>query len=237
MDLNKEQDDLAKQRLTADNFSSFYRMIMGLRFPIDVADVIEMRGTINHTLDTFEVPSQMRHKLHFVEALKGAIGSFGIENKHHVNRLIRILTMFRELHHLHNAKSRHDEADLRQLQANNRAARSQSMFYGLAAITATSVISLIWYGLAEAGWYIKLAAVVTAYITWDYFHSMTTLDREYKILTAQLNDLLRERVQSVNWKVLIHKLALILGYKKVSGVNVFLMGDNTDLGDNPHTYH
>ena len=59
MDVNKEQDDLAKQRLTADSFPGFYRMIMGLRFPIDVADVIEMRGTINHTLDTFEMPSQM----------------------------------------------------------------------------------------------------------------------------------------------------------------------------------
>jgi hypothetical protein len=47
------------------------------------------------------------------------------------------------------------------------------------------------------------------------------LDKEHDKLTLEVNDVLRRRVNSLNWKTLIHKLALVLGYKRVAGVEVF----------------
>ena len=38
---------------------------------------------------------------------------------------------------------------------------------------------------------------------------------------GDLNLLLRQRVESINWRTLIHKLALLLGYKRIQGVEVF----------------
>ena len=38
MELSPHQDDLDNQSLTAKNFPGFYRMLMGMRFPLDVAD-------------------------------------------------------------------------------------------------------------------------------------------------------------------------------------------------------
>ena len=58
-------------------------------------------------------------------------------------------------------------------------------------------------------------------LAWDYYHSLPVLEREQRRLTQELNELLRNRVDSINWKTMIHKLSLILGYKVVEGIEVF----------------
>lgn len=201
-------------------------MLMGMRFPLDVADVIEIRGVINHSVDNFNIPPQTPDYRQFLGALESAIDTFGIDNKRHVDKLTKILTMMREFHYQHSIESRDKELELRGLKDSNQQARSQSIFYSLGALLLTIFGILVWISMAEPTWYIKLASFVLAYASWDYLHSLSTLAREDKILIQQLNDVMRERIDSLNWKVLIHKLALVLGYKKVSGVNVFLMNEN-----------
>ena len=39
--------------------------------------------------------------------------------------------------------------------------------------------------------------------------------------TLGVNEILRKRVDSLNWRTLIHKLSLLLGYKQIKGVEVF----------------
>jgi len=41
---------------------------------------------------------------------------------------------------------------------------------------------------------------------------------------------LRKRVDTLNWRTLIHKLALLLGYKQIQGVDVF-RHEQTDPGN------
>ena len=78
---------------------------------------------------------------------------------------------------------------------------------------------------------ILLIAVVTlaaGYLAWDYFHSLPVLEREQKELNTELNNLLRVRVSNVDWKMLIHKLSLLMGFKKVSGIEVFNIEGDED---------
>jgi hypothetical protein len=56
-------------------------------------------------------------------------------------------------------------------------------------------------------------------------------------LTHDLNDVLRKRVDTLNWRTLIHKLALLLGYKQIQGIDVF-RHEQTDQGNTgPYLHH
>lgn len=218
-----KNDDLAARQLTADTFPTFYKEVMHLRFPLEVADVIEIRDTVNHAAETFRAPPPKQGHRRFRRALRSIIDTIGIDSQHRTDKLIHILTMIRNLHHVNGFRSRYAELTLRQRQAANRNARRISKEYGFFALIATTILCLAWLGMAEPTWVIKAGTVILAYISWDYFHSLTTLDREYEILTGELDGVLRERIYTINWKGLVHKLALILGYKRSEGVDVFLM--------------
>ncbi len=84
---------------------------------------------------------------------------------------------------------------------------------------------------------IKLLTLGLAYMTWDSFHTLPRLDDEPKFLTPALNEVLRLRVESVNWKRLIHKLSLILGYKQIPGIVVFRMDATDGNVGQPQTLH
>lgn len=230
-------DDLAIPQITTTTFPAFYRWLMGLRFPLKVADVLEIRDTINHAADAFRVPPPTPDYRHFKEALQTAIESFGIHNKRHVDRLIHILTMFRELHYKHSIHSRDCEWRLRSILGDNEDARRRSKQYGLLTLVASVFAFIAWIAMGNVGWLMKLSIVLLLYASLDYFHSLTTLRNEKQIVTRELNDLLRDRVDSLNWKTLIHKLALLMGYKHVNGLNVFLMHEHMDSGGYRHTYH
>ena len=117
--------------------------------------------------------------------------------------------------------SRDAERRLREAMNDNRANRIQFIRYGLFFVFAGVASGILWLAMPEPMWLVKLLPAAYGYLSWYYFHKLPELDREHKKLTLELNDVLRRRVESLNWKTLIHKLAMVLGYKRLPGIEVF----------------
>lgn len=238
MGVNIKTDNLAEYTLTLENFSAFYKRILTMRFPIPVEDVLELRDLLNHSSEIFETPVDSPQTREFQDSLLTAIHSFGIENERHCLRLLNMLAMFRSLHYQHSIDSRNAEERLRLQQDVNRQARAHSVRYGLFALLVTAISGLVWVGLNDAPWWLKLTTAGFALLTWDYHRSLPTLDKEMARVTHQLNEVIRNRVDTLNWKALIHKLALVLGYKQISGVEVFHHNHEPSNNDyNSRIYH
>jgi len=214
-------DTLSGFTLTTRDFPDFYARILALRFPISVAEVLELRDLINHSADVYEEPADVPQNREFRESLESAIHSFGIENRQHGERLLRVLSMLRNMHFQHTIASRDAEQRLRQLQAENRTSRRLSLRNGVLALLTMLGTGLAWFSLEGAGWPLKLLPLAAAVLALGYFHALPLHDRELERLTRDLNDVLRKRVDSLNWRTLIHKLALLLGYKQIQGIDVF----------------
>ncbi|MHB8455038.1 MAG: hypothetical protein ACYDDO_10160 [Acidiferrobacterales bacterium] len=230
-------DNLAEYGLTAASFPAFYSKITSMRFPLAVEEVLELRSMVNHTADIFAEPDDTPQYREFRESLLTAIHSFGIENKHHSERLLKLLAVLRELHYQHTVDSRDTEQRLRAAIADGKDARSRSVHYGIYALLATAVCVIVWFGMQNPNWPIKALTTVFALLGWDYFHSLPILEREMDRNTKQLNEVLRKRVDGLNWRTLIHKLSLILGYKQIQGVEVFRHNQEHDRTYRPRTYH
>jgi hypothetical protein len=237
MGVNIASDNLAEFNITVASFPALYRRIAAMRFPIAVEEVLELRGLLNHSLEIFEEPGDNPQYREFNDSLLTAIHSFGIENERHCKRLLTMLAMFRNLHYHHSIDSRNAEEKLRLEQTTNRQARSRSVRYGLFSLLGTMIGGMAWIGVAEAAWWLKLLTAGFAYFAWGYHHSLPALDKEMARLTAQLNDVLRNRIDTLNWKTLIHKISLILGYKQISGVEVFRHNPEHDTHNGTRTYH
>jgi hypothetical protein len=214
-------DTLGAFTLTTHSLPDFYSRIRTLRFPISVAEVLELRDLINHSADTYEDPAAAPHNREFHESLEHAIRSFGIENQHHCDRLVRVLTMIRGMHVQHAIASRDAEQQLRQEQAEIRARRRNHQRMGGLSLLALAVSFAMWLPATDAGWPVKMAALASALLAFLYYRALPRLDRRLERLTGELNDVLRKRLDSLNWRTLIHKLALLLGYKKIQGIEVF----------------
>jgi hypothetical protein len=237
MGVNFKTDNLADFTLTVSSFPAFYKKIAAMRFPISVEEVLELRDLINHSLESFDQPADNPQSRDFKDSLLTAINSFGIENDRHCQRLLKILAMLRDLHYHHSIDSRDTDERLRREVAANRQARSRSARYGLLSILATIVCGMAWIGIAEASLWLKMLTAGFAFFAWDYHHSLPTLDKEITRLSSQLNEVLRNRVDTLNWKTLIHKISLILGYKQISGVEVFRHNPEHETFDGSRTYH
>lgn len=223
--------------LGPDTFEPIYHTLIGLKFPVDVAQVLELRYLINHAVDDFPEPAETQDYREFRDALQTAMDSIGIENKRHSDRLMRILTMMRDLHYKYSIESRNRENQLRETLASNRRARGQSIRYGM-FFTFTAIISgIVWLGLIDAGWPVKLLTAGFAILAWTYLQAIPGLDRDSKKLERQLNDLLRHRVKSIHWRVLIQKLSLVLGYKRITGVEVFRIDSDSDYPSRSQVRH
>lgn len=237
MGANLKTDNLADFTLTVESFPVFYKRITSMRFPIAVGEVLELRDLLNQSLEVFDQPADNPQSRDFKDSLLAAIHSFGIENDRHCKRLLNILAMVRDLHYYHSINSRDTDERLRRELAANREARAHSARYGLLSILATVVCGMAWIGVAEAALWLKLMTAGFAFFAWDYHHSLPSLDKEITKLTAELNDVLRNRVDTLNWKTLIHKIALILGFKQIRGVEVFRRNPEHDVFDGSRTYH
>jgi hypothetical protein len=230
-------DTLSGFALTTREFPDFYARVLALRFPISVAEVLELRDLINHSADVYEEPADLPQNREFRESLEGAIQSFGIENRQHGERLLRVLSMLRSMHYQHTIASRDAEQRIRQLQAENRSARKRSLRNGVLSLLALAGTSTAWYILGEIDWLLKLLPLGAAVMALGYFHVLPILDREMERLTQDLNAILRKRVDTLNWRMLIHKLALLLGYKQIQGVDVF-RHEHTEPGSSgPYLLH
>jgi hypothetical protein len=230
-------DTLSGFALTTRDFPDFYARVLALRFPISVAEVLELRDLINHSADVYEEPADLPQNREFRESLEGAIQSFGIENRQHGERLLRVLSMLRSMHYQHTIASRDAEQRIRQLQAENRGARKRSLRNGVLSLLALAGTSLAWYLLGELDWLLKLLPLGAAVMALGYFHALPLLDREMERLTQELNAVLRKRVDTLNWRMLIHKLALLLGYKQIQGVDVFRHEHNEPSSSGSYLLH
>jgi len=230
-------DTLSGFALSTGDFPDFYARVLSLRFPISVAEVLELRDLINHSADVYEEPADLPQNREFRESLEVAIQSFGIENRQHGERLLRVLSMLRSMHYQHTIASRDAERRLRWLQVANRGARQHSLYNGVLALLTMLGTGLTWYALGEAGWLLKLLPLGAAVIALGYFHALPLLDREMERLTQELNVVLRKRVDSLNWRTLIHKLALLLGYKQIQGVDVFRQEHAESGNSGPNRLH
>ncbi|MFV1997406.1 MAG: hypothetical protein ACC641_05275 [Acidiferrobacterales bacterium] len=221
-------EELTNQILTPGNFPKFYRTVIGLRFPIKVADVLDLRAVLNEAMDQYEEPANSPTYREFVDALESAITSFGVENRRHSDRLVKLLTLLRDIHYNHSISSRDKEVSLRTRLDSARESHTHSKRYGIIALAIGFGSALVWTVLPVAGWTIKLLTLATGYMAWGYFHSLPVLVREQKDTNQELNDLLRDRITNVDWKMLIHKLSLLMGFKKVSGIEVFNIESDED---------
>lgn len=221
--------DVSPSELVPETFEPIYNTIVGLRFPVDVAQVLELRYLINHAVDRFPEPAATPDYQEFCDALQTVIDSFGMDNKRHNDRLLRILAMLRDLHYTYSVNTRNAENRLREQMAGNRKARVQSVRYGLFFTFAAIISGIVWLGLIDAEWPVKVLTAAFAVFAWTHLHALPSLDRDMKGLEKKLNELLRHRVKSIHWRTLIHKLALVLGYKRVSGIEVFRMEPDADF--------
>ena len=227
--------DFSVLNLTPDNFHAFYVKFINLRFPMMVSHLLELRYLINHTVDKYKEPPLTPNYRQFRESLQAAIDSF-IDKQRHSERMLRILSMFRDIHYTHSIISRDAERRLREAMAVNRDNRLKFIRYGLFFVFAGVSSGIIWLAMPEPIWLIKLLPAGYGYLSWHYFHKLPGLDQKYGKLTLEVNDVLRCRVESLNWKTLIHKLALVLGYKRVPGVEVFHINHEHDHTDRS-VYH
>jgi len=212
--------DFSALNLTPDSLHAFYIKFINLRFPMKVEHLLELRYLINHSVDKYKEPPLTPDYRQFRESLQTAVDSF-IDNQRYSERMLKILSMLRDIHYTHSIRSRNEEARLRKALAANRKEHVRAVRYGLFFILATVSFVIIWLSMASAPLVMKLLPAGFSYLALNYFHKLPELDRELEKQTLELNDVLRQRVSSLNWRTLIHKLALVLGYKRVPGVEVF----------------
>lgn len=237
MDAKAPAQNVNNLRVTSSDFPALYNALLGLRFPLEVSHVLELRFLINHAVDRYKRRPPSTETRSIEQALRAAITSFGVDNERHRERLLRILSMIQDLHNTHLVDSRVAELSLRAALDDVRRTRSQIVRHGLYSLIATIFSGLTWLGSADPGWTIKLLTLGLAYMTWDSFHALPRLDDEPKFLKPALNEVLRLRIESVNWKRLIHKLSLILGYKQIPGIVVFRMDPSDSSLDRPQILH
>jgi hypothetical protein len=208
-------------QLSAETFESFYHTVSGLKFPLDVAQVLELRSVINQAVDSFPEPVSTPAYREFCDALQTVINAIGIENKAHSERMMRILIMIRDLHYTYTINTRDQENRLQHEIATKREQRTLSRRYGWVYSVGTVGAAAIWFGLAEAAWTVQLLTLGLAVGAWAHWHAVPAIDNRIALLERQAQQLQQARVKSIHWRLLVQKLALILGFKRDNRVEVF----------------
>lgn len=230
-----DHHDFAALHLAPETFEAVYNIIVGLKFPMDVARVLELRYLINHAADAFPEPAPTADYREFRDALQAVIDATGIENKRHSERLLGMLSMMRELHYVYSINTRDAENQLRTDMARNREQRRRAIRYALGFSVAAILCAILWLGLVDPDWPVKIATAVFAVAAWLYVRTIPIRDRALTELEKRMNQLQRHRVKSIHWRMLVHKLSLLLGFKRNSDVEVFIL--DTDHHDHPHSSH
>lgn len=225
---NQLPDAFNRLNLEPNHFHIFYTLFSGLRFPLNVAEVLDLRSLINHAVDEFNEPPLTPDYRQFRESLEKALDALSVENPRHRDRLLKTLALIRELHVAHSLESRHAEERLRMEMESNDNARRTAKRKGIFYFTATLVSLAGWFMIPGSEWLIKLVSLLCAVQSFMSFRSLPQHDKRGQELRSVLNDVLNDRVNSINWKMIIHKLTLVLGFKQIQGVEVFHMdGDST----------
>lgn len=230
--------DLSAIHLTPDTFEPIYNTIVGLKFPMEVARVLELRYLINHAVDNFPEPAPTADYRDFREALQAVIDATGIDNKRHSERMLRILCMMREQHYTYSINTRDAENDLRANIAANRAKRRRAVRNALVFTLGGIVTGILWLGLPQPPLAIQLLTAAFAIGVLLSVRTLPALDRTLVVLEKRMNQLQRHRVKSIHWRMLVQKLALLLGFKRNSEVEVFIIdSDHYDYPGPSRLHH
>jgi len=224
---NQLPDGFNRLNLEPSHFYIFYTVFSGLRFPLNVAEVLDLRYLINHAVDEFNEPPLTPDYRQFRESLEKALDNLSVEDSRHRDRLLKTLALIRDLHVAHSLESRNAEERLRLEMDNNRQARRTALHKGIFYCAATLTSIAGWFVIPGMEWLVQLLSLLCAFQSLLCFRSLPRLDIRREELRSVLNDVLRDRVNSINWKMMIHKLTLILGFKQIQGVEVFRMESDT----------
>jgi len=135
--------DFSALNLTPDSLHAFYIKFINLRFPMKVEHLLELRYLINHSVDKYKEPPLTPDYRQFRESLQTAVDSF-IDNQRYSERMLKILSMLRDIHYTHSIRSRNEEARLRKALAANRKEHVRAVRYGLFFILVTVSFVIIW---------------------------------------------------------------------------------------------
>lgn len=217
----RDNDTLGGVTLTTRSFPDFYARIQALRFPISVAEVLELRDLINHSADMYEEPADVPRNREFRETLEQAIHANGVENRHHCDRLLKVLGMLRGMHYRHIIASRDSELRLREAMAQNHIARRTCRRNGALALTVAALSGGTLLLVDSTSWILQALPLLSMMAAYGNFHAIPRLEQDMERITQERNQLLRKRVESMDWRILINKLSLLLGYKQTLGIEVF----------------
>ena len=235
--MSAEHASTLRASLTPESFPAFYRRVMALSFPLPVADVLELRSLINHSVDSAPAPEPTPDYRAFRERFAAEMDALEINRPHHRERLLRVLAQLRNVHYQHAVASRDAEVRVRLGIAENRKARARASGYALVFLTLLVMNVLLWIGMDQPHWFIKLGAAVCGWFAYDFFHRLPSLDAERDRLGNELNEVLRNRIAAADWKVMTNKIALILGLRQEQGLDVFRMDQSGEITDWPRTLH
>lgn len=220
---------VSKLQTTPEAFASFYRRLVDLQFPLDVAEVLELRYQFNHAID--HAPEQVASAdfNHFRATHLKEVESLGLDSHRHSDRLVRLLAWVRELHLQHSIDSRNQENYLRRALGNNAKARERSRRYANIAGVATLALTAAWWIIPNPAWWAHAIVLAGLYFSGDYFYSLSILKREQVLLGKRLEQVLARRVRALDWRRLTRNIAIVLGYARPRGVQAFtLQGDVED---------
>lgn len=221
-------DGFKKLATRPECFYHLYRQLIGLHFPLDVAEILELRYLLNQAIDASEGPEETRDWREFRAARERDLDELGVDKAAHRARLLRLLALIRELHYHHSIASRDMEAALRRALGDNQNADVQSRRYGKIALFAAIAGAGMWFALTEPSWWIRMATAGGIYLCSDYFYSLSILKRERSLLHHRLDEVLAQRVTTLNWQRFAKNIALTLGYARESGVEAFLIDKDAD---------
>src|SRR5579863_5807778 len=221
-------EHLADLNASPENFSSFYRRFTTLRFPIDVAEVLELRALFNQTIDASPELAESRDPRGFKATLDAEIDRLGVEPGRHRKRLLKLLVLLRDLHYAHLVQSRNDEARLLKALADNKKISRHSLLYGRVYCLLALLGAFSWAFLAAPAWPLKVATVVVGYLGADYFYSLLLLRHDRATLAERLEEVLKRRITRLDWELLVTNIALVLGYARNPPVQAFVLDTDAD---------
>lgn len=230
-------DDLATQRLGVESFPDFYRKLMHLRFPLDVADVIDLRDIINQAAGQFTEPVPTAEYRRFVTAVRSEVETFGVNRTDHQAKITHILVMLRCLQQAHRATTREARRTLCCRQQANRKARRLSIRYGAMLLVAAIIGLVAWLVIQDVAWPVRAGTVLLAYLAFDHFFSLTVLAQDDRRLVHALERMRGEEIRHFDWRTLVKHVALILGYTRRYATEPFLVSADDDVMSNQRSPH
>ncbi|MHB8253992.1 MAG: hypothetical protein ACYDEV_09930 [Acidiferrobacter sp.] len=216
-------DHFAKLPSSPDLFPLFYRELVRLRFPIDVAEILELRYLSHYVIDHAENDGQGYEFGEFAAHRGRDMDHVGIHKAGHRERLSQLLLLIRKYHADHTATSCASEARLRAALAENQFAQQQSKRYGKTAGVSALIAAASSILLSPPAVLMQGFTILLAYLSLDYLYSLSSLKREERRLGHELDEILRQRVRAINWKAVVRQTGAILGYTHPLGGEAFRM--------------